>query len=55
MADQKQGGTYDVAEHYGVSAYPTNYLVGTDGKVLWRGIGFDEAAIRKVLASLRIK
>lgn len=56
MADKKQGGTYDVALKYGVSAYPTNYLVdASTGKVLWRGIGFNEQAIRQALAKLEIK
>lgn len=56
MADKKQGGeTYDVAIKYGVSGYPTNFLVGSSGKVLWRGIGFDEQAIRKALAEAGVK
>lgn len=56
MADKKEGGgIYDVAEKYGVSAYPTNYVVDSSGKVIWRGIGFNEAAIRKALAGLDVK
>ena len=55
MADKKEGGIYDVGEKYGVSAYPTNYLVDASGKVIWRGIGFDEAAIRKALAESGVK
>jgi hypothetical protein len=55
MADKKEGGIYDVALKYGVSAYPTNYLVDASGKVIWRGIGFNEAAIRKALAEQGIK
>ena len=55
MAEKKEGGIYDVGEKYGVSAYPTNYLVAASGKVIWRGIGFDEAAIRKALAELGVK
>ena len=38
-----------VSRAFGVSAYPTNYVLGPDGKVLWRGIGYDEAALRKAL------
>ena len=55
MADQKEGGVYDVAERYGVSAYPTNYLVDSAGNVIWRGIGFNEEAIRKALAKAGVK
>ena len=38
-----------VSQAFGVSAYPTNYVIGPDGKVLWRGIGYDEAALRTAL------
>lgn len=56
MADKKQGGgIYDVAERYGVSAYPTNYLVDASGNVIWRGIGFDEKAIRAALDKAGVK
>ena len=56
MAPKKEaGGTYDVAEKYGVMAYPTNYLVGTDGKILWRAVGFDEEGLRKALEKAGIK
>lgn len=55
MADQKEGGIYDVAEKYGVMAYPTNYLVNAEGKVVWRGVGFDEAAMRKALEQAGLK
>jgi hypothetical protein len=41
---------YTVGKQYGVQAYPTNYLIGADGKVLWRGLGFDEKAMREALA-----
>ncbi|MBI1850246.1 MAG: hypothetical protein HYR85_07870 [Planctomycetes bacterium] len=33
----------------GISTFPTNYLIGKDGSVLWRGVGFDEKALRKAL------
>jgi hypothetical protein len=55
MAEQKEGGIYDVAEKYGVQAYPTNYLVDADGKVVWRSVGFDEAALRKAIEKLGLK
>ena len=45
MAKVKGAKSYDVAEQYGVQAYPTNYLIGSDGKVLWSAVGFDEAGL----------
>jgi len=45
-----QGEQYTLGKAYGVQAYPTNYLVGPDGKVLWRGVGFDETGLRAALA-----
>jgi len=39
-----------VSRAFGVQAYPTNYVVGPDGKVLYRGVGYDEEALRKALA-----
>lgn len=55
MAEQKEGGLYDVAEKYGVMAYPTNYLVGADGKILWRGVGFNESEMRQALEKAGLK
>lgn len=56
MADRRPGKIYDVAEKYGVQAYPTNYLVdASTGKIVWRGVGFDEQAIRTALAKLDVR
>lgn len=44
-----RGEQYTVGKAYGVSAYPTNYLVGPDRKILWRGVGFNEAELREAL------
>lgn len=44
-----------VAESYKVSGVPTNYLVGSDGKIIARFEGFDEAGIRQALAKAGIK
>ena len=49
LAKAKGQRSYDVAEQYGVQAYPTNYLVGPDGKVLWRSVGFDEEGLKAAL------
>ncbi len=61
----KQGGfTFDtllsrgdaaLPSIYGVSAYPTNYLVGKDGKILWRGVGFDEEGLKASLKAAGMK
>lgn len=46
----RQSG-HEVSQAFGVKAYPTNYVVGPDGTVLYRGIGYDEEAIRQALDS----
>ena len=48
-------GEYALAKAYGVQAYPTNYLVGPDGKILWRAVGFDEAGLREALGKIGLK
>ena len=48
-AVRQDGGA--VSEAFGVRAYPTNYVIGPDGKVLYRGVGYDENAIRNALES----
>lgn len=40
---------------YGVQAFPTNYLVGADGKILYRSVGFDEAGLKAALAKAGLK
>ena len=50
--DKEKGGAF---ESYGVEACPTNYLVDGKGKVVYRGIGYDEKALRAALRSLGIK
>lgn len=47
-AQQHEG---DVSGAFGVQAYPTNYVIGPDGKVVWRGVGYEPAMIRGALAS----
>ena len=49
------GKAYDVPALYGVQAYPTNYLVDPDGKILWRSVGFDENGLRDALAKAGLK
>jgi peroxiredoxin len=38
-----------VSQAFGVRSYPTNYVIGPDGSVLWRGVGWDEAGLRGAL------
>lgn len=38
-----------VGKTYGVRAYPTNILIDSTGKVLWRSVGFNEDALRQAL------
>lgn len=44
-----------MADKYGVVAYPTNYIVGPDGKVKARFIGFDEKGMVAALKKLGFK
>jgi peroxiredoxin/outer membrane lipoprotein-sorting protein len=43
----------EVSQAFGLRAYPTNYVVGADGKIAYRATGFDErslkAAVEKVM------
>ncbi len=43
----------EISEAFGVQAYPTNYVLGPDGKVVYRGVGWDAKAVREALASTR--
>ena len=45
----------DIASNYGVSAFPTNYVISPDGKVVARFIGFDEGGIRQALKRLGVE
>ena len=38
-----------ISSAFGVQYYPTNYLIGADGTITWRSVGYDEAAIREYL------
>lgn len=40
------------AQAFGVRAYPTMFLVGTDGKVLWKGHFKDEALVKAIETAL---
>ena len=49
LTGKSTGAAYDIAGKYGVMAYPTNYLLDPNGKVLWRGVGFNEQELRAAL------
>ena len=53
--DNAGGKEYGVVKKYGVSAFPTNYLLDSTGKVIWRSVGFDENGLRDALARLGVK
>jgi len=42
----------DVSSAFGVQSYPTNYVLGPDGRVAWRAVAFDEAALRVALGKI---
>lgn len=42
-----------VSAAFGVQVYPTNIVIGPDGRVLYRAVGWDEPAIRAALAASR--
>ena len=45
----------DVVKQYGVKAFPTNYLISPEGKIVARFTGFKESEIRKELAKAGIQ
>ena len=47
--------TYDAALQYRVEAYPTNYILDNEGKVIFRSVGFSEEAIRAALKKLGVQ
>ncbi len=48
-ADQEGGDLSGIAKDLGARIFPTNIVVGPDGKVLFAGTGFNEARIRELL------
>ncbi len=40
-----------VSSAFGVQVYPTNIVIGPDGRVLYRAVGWDEPAIRAALGA----
>jgi outer membrane lipoprotein-sorting protein/peroxiredoxin len=48
-------GAHDLLGPYGVVAFPTNYLIGPDGKIVVSQVGYDEDELRAGLRKLGIK
>lgn len=48
-------GPSDIASKYGVSVFPTNYVISPDGKVAASFIGFNEDGIRAALKKLGVE
>lgn len=40
-----------VSAAFKVEAYPTNYVVGPDGTVLYRSVGYEEDKIRAIIGA----
>ncbi len=38
-----------ICGQFGVRAFPTNLIVGKDGKIAWRSTGFNERELRREL------
>lgn len=39
----------EVSAAFGVRSYPSTYVIGADGRIAWRELGFDEASLRAAL------
>ena len=54
MGGKPGGKAFRIFQQYGVSGYPTNYLLDANGQIVWRGSGFDgglndfHAALKKL-------
>ena len=48
-------GKNDVPTLYGVQAYPTNYLIDANGKIVASFVGFDEEGMKAALKKMGFK
>ena len=53
--DQPKANDNGLSGKYGVKGYPSNYLLDSNGKIVFRSVGFDEEGIRAALAKLGVK
>jgi hypothetical protein len=47
------GGETGVFKDYQVHAYPTNFLIDPQGKIVGRWVGYDEPTMGEIKAALR--
>lgn len=45
----------ELGRAFGVRVYPTNYVIGPDGRVAYRAVGFDESDLRSALEKVAPK
>lgn len=55
MGGPLDGPKGTVFSEYGINAFPTNYVLDSNGKVVWRRTGYEVAGLRKALAGLGVK
>lgn len=55
MGGNGSGKADDIFKQYKVEAFPTNYLLDSAGKVVYRATGYDETGLRSALEKLDIK
>lgn len=48
-------GAKSVPVRYKVEAYPTNYLLDSKGKIVYRSVGYNEKGMKAALAKLGVK
>jgi hypothetical protein len=53
--DRPNANNKGLTGKYGIKGYPSNYVLDPSGKIVFRSVGFDEAAIRAALTKLGIK
>ncbi len=47
--------TEETITKFGIQAFPTNYLLDSSGKVVYRSVGFDEAGLKAALKKLGLE
>lgn len=53
--DRPKSNDKGLSGKYGIKGYPSNYILDSTGKIVFRSVGFDEAAIRAALTKLGVK
>jgi hypothetical protein len=53
--DNEGNKDYGTAGKYGVQAYPTNYVLDSNGKVVFRSVGFNPNGMKAALDKLGVK